>query len=66
MPPKSSNGNDITSTNHINVVLRYVEETDRTWVDKDILGISQRLRRITRIQFIKHIIRSSIQNQINS
>ena len=35
MPPKSSNGNTITSTNNINVDLIFVEDADRTWVDKD-------------------------------
>ena len=35
MPPKSSNGNTITSTNHIDVDSEFVDETDRTWVDKD-------------------------------
>ena len=33
MPPNSSNGNTITSTNHINVDLQFVEDTDRAWID---------------------------------
>ena len=32
MPPKSFNGNTITSTNHINIDLKLAEDTDRTWV----------------------------------
>ena len=35
MPPKSSNGNTITSTNSINNDLKFVEDADRTCVDKD-------------------------------
>ena len=33
MAPTSSNNNNITSTNNINVEMNFVEETDRTWVD---------------------------------
>ena len=33
MPPKSSNGNTITSTNHINDDLKSVEDADRAWAD---------------------------------
>ena len=35
MAPKSSNGNTVTSTDSINVDLKFVEDTDRTCVDKD-------------------------------
>ena len=35
MAPKSSNGNTITSTNHINVDFKFVEDADKTWVDQD-------------------------------
>ena len=37
MPPNSSNGNTITSTNNIHVDLNFVEDANRTWVDKDKL-----------------------------
>ena len=39
MAPKSSHNYNITSTNRIHVDLKFVEDADRTWVDKDILGI---------------------------
>ena len=35
MAPKSSNGNTVASANSINVDLKFVESTGRTWVDKD-------------------------------
>ena len=47
----------------INVDLKFVEDADRTWVDKGkFWEFGNDLRRLTRKQFIKYIIRSPIQN----
>ena len=35
MAPKSSNNNNVTSTNRIDVDLNFVEDTDITWGDTD-------------------------------
>ena len=35
MAPKSSNENIITSTNNTDVGLKFEQDVDRTWVDKD-------------------------------